>query len=553
MQKLSKKTLCTTITIALLIMLADFLRNSIHWTEYGPLEVAAAIGRFLIYIGLFTAWGVSVYRRIIQVQERRYLICIALLMVIWMTERVLKFRVFENPAADRICWYLYYVPILFIPMLSLFAAVAMNTPESYKTPKWMYLLWVPTVLLALFVLTNDYHNLVFQFPPRLPWTDDEYSYAAGYWLVTAWALCSAIFALGTVIHKCRIPHSKKRMLLPLIPFAMLILYIVGYVLDWEWMHLIAGDMTVTLCLLIIAIFESCLQCGLIQANTHYKQLFRASTVAAQIVDKDYHVYISSDASEKLSADILRQTESAPVIRPGNIRLSSASIRGGHVVWEDDVSGLVAVLEKLEDVNEYLQGKQATLAEEYKTNRRRRQLVEQNRLYDMMQQQNTKKLEKLSELVEQLATVHDRQTEHGLLLHIAFLGVYIKRHNNLIFLSEQQRILPVSELAYCIKETMQALELSGVFCEYQAVEKGELPFVDIIHLYSAFEEVIEKTFLSLTDLFVTVDFEGEKPIMKLRLSGIAALPCFEMNCFTTYNEGEDEWLLLCRPCEGGESV
>lgn len=41
-----------------------------------------------IYMGLTAAWGVSVQRRIIQAQTRRYLIAIALLMLLWLTERL---------------------------------------------------------------------------------------------------------------------------------------------------------------------------------------------------------------------------------------------------------------------------------------------------------------------------------------------------------------------------------------------------------------------------------------------------------------------------------
>lgn len=550
MQMLNKETQRTAIVVALLIALAIFLRNSVPLTGHGPLEAAAAAARFLIYVVLFTAWGISLHRRIMQVQVRRYLVAIVIFMVFWIVIRTLKFRVFHDPFENRICWYLYYIPMLLIPMLSLFAAVAIGKPEQYRTPKWMHLLWVPTILLVLLVLTNDLHQMVFQFP-HLPWTDDEYSYAIGYWLVTVWELCSAASALGIILHKCRILHSKKRMVLPLIPFALLILYIVGYIMSWKWMHFVAGDMTVTLCILIAAIFESCIQCSLIQSNTHYNELFGASTVAAQIVDKDYHVYISSDTSTELPSDTLRQTENAPVMRPGNIRLSSAPIVGGHVVWEEDVSGLATVSEKLEDANEYLEGRNATLAEEYRTNRRRRHLVEQNRLYDMMQKQTADKIARLSELVEQLAALEDGQGESWLLYQITVLGTYIKRRNNLIFLAEERRTLPVSELANCIRETMQSLELSGAFCEYQAVENGELPFADLMYLYDALETVIEKTFPALTDLFVAVTFENGQPVMRLRLSDLAALPDLGIENLSVQNEDEGEWLLICRPCEGGE--
>lgn len=64
----------------------------------GSPEGAPGLGSMIrngIYMGLTAAWGVSVQRRIIQAQTRRYLIAIALLMLLWLTERAIKLE-FEN-------------------------------------------------------------------------------------------------------------------------------------------------------------------------------------------------------------------------------------------------------------------------------------------------------------------------------------------------------------------------------------------------------------------------------------------------------------------------
>ncbi len=535
--------------MALLIVLAFFLRNSVPLTGHGPLEEAAAIARSLIYAGLFTAWGVSLYRRIIQMQARKYLIVIAVMMVFWIAVRTLKFRLFQDPLFDRICWYSYYVPMLLIPMLSLFSAVAIGKPESYRTPKWMHILWVPTILLVLFVLTNDLHQMVFRFPPGQPWTDDEYSYAPGYWAVAAWALCSAAVALGTVLHKCRLPHRKKLMWLPLIPFALIALYTVGYVLRWEWQDFIMGDMTVTLCLLIAAIFESCIQCGLIQSNTHYNELFRASTIAAQITDEAYRVALSSDTAMRLSADVMARTADAPVILPENIRLSGAPITGGHVLWTEDVSELAGVISALEDLDEDLEGKRTVLREEYQTSQKRQSLVEKNRLYNEMQTQTEEKITRLSELTERLSDTRDAGEIRLLTVEIALLAAYLKRRNNLIFIAEESGNIPASELTYCLKESVSNLRLCGADCHLQVLPAETLPFEQITAIYDAFEAAAEASVSSLKELFVAVSMQGGAPVLCLNILCGADLSGLSGYGFDVVREDEREWTLTM----GGDRV
>ncbi len=66
---------------------------------------------------LFAAWFYSICVRIVLVQVRRYLLAISALMVLWILLRSVKFSV-DNMDAERWLWYFYYLPLLFIPLLS---------------------------------------------------------------------------------------------------------------------------------------------------------------------------------------------------------------------------------------------------------------------------------------------------------------------------------------------------------------------------------------------------------------------------------------------------
>ena len=95
-----------------------------------------------------------------------------------------------------------------------------------------------------------------------------------------------LFFIIVMLTKCRIPQSKKILALPLIPVGIAILYVVMNCMHEQFITSIFNDIAVFDCLVFTAFFESCIQCGLIQSNTGYPELFHASVCCSvQIADK----------------------------------------------------------------------------------------------------------------------------------------------------------------------------------------------------------------------------------------------------------------------------
>ena len=133
MAKPNLKTHSTFLYAALAVIAAVVLRQ-IGFQAEDPFDWICAFLRSVIYIGLFTVWGISVRRRIIQPQVRRYLTAVSALMVIWVTVRTARYLFAEAPWALRYLWYLYYLPMLFIPLLAVFVALSLGKPESFRLP-----------------------------------------------------------------------------------------------------------------------------------------------------------------------------------------------------------------------------------------------------------------------------------------------------------------------------------------------------------------------------------------------------------------------------------
>ena len=130
MTGVKKRTICTWAAAAVLIFAAVACRLLdmlyIHSDVMG-------LTRSAIYIFLFSAWAVSVRNRIIHVRIRRYLSAMSAFMVFWFLIRTVKFHFSPellSPHLPRCLWYLYYLPMLFIPMLAVLLTVMDRTMKG---------------------------------------------------------------------------------------------------------------------------------------------------------------------------------------------------------------------------------------------------------------------------------------------------------------------------------------------------------------------------------------------------------------------------------------
>lgn len=475
----------TAIIVVLLIVCAVVFRilgnNGIYPITLGML-------RTFIYIGLYIRWGISVSKRIVQAQVRRNLVAVALLNVFWFVIRSMKYYFVSDPALSRQLWYWYYFPMLFIPLFSVFISMSLGKPENYRLPKWTSFLYIPTVLCLLLVVTNDFHQLVFDFPAGEVWSDKNYDYVFGYFPVIGWEIICALTSFTIMVIKCRLSQRKKY--LPLSLLCICIVYAIIYASGAEWMRIIGGDITAIQCLMFTAILESCIQCGLIQTNTGYDSLFEAGTLKAQITDTDYNIRYTSANSPQLSENVMRSAENGAVSLDKNTVLKSNPIEGGHVLWLEDISDIAALLKELEENKETIAESNLLEQENYRTKLKINTLQEKNRLYDLLQDQTAHQIDLLDSLFARYNTETNYEKRRSLLAKIAVIGAYIKRRGNLMFIGEKSATTDTAELSLCLEESFANLELMGVECAIDIPGNNKIDTTDAIRVYDFFESVTE---------------------------------------------------------------
>ena len=550
MQKLNLKKHRAFFCVAFAVTAAAVLRQ-IGFQVEAPFNWLFSFFRSVIYIMLFAAWGISVCRRIIQPQVRRYLTAISALMVFWVTARTLRHLFAETPWTLRHLWYLYYLPMLFIPLLALFVALSLGKPDNFRLPKWTALLYIPTAALLLLVLTNDLHQLVFRFPEDAVVWMNEYRYGIVYFPVVGWMVLCALTALVIMLVKCRVPNSRKVLVLPFVPVVLSVIYGALYIFQLPWLRLIAGDVTVVFCLLIAATLESCIQCCLIQSNTHYRELFDASTVGAQITDPEYHVVLSSRAAQEVNIETLRQTQQAPVMLEGGIRLSGAPVRGGHVLWTEDVSELLEVLEELQDVKDSLEDNNALLRAEYTLKAREAHIAEQDRLYNIIQRETAPRIKLLAELTDAFETMGDEAQRKQILGKMAVIGAYLKRRSNLIFLADKTPLFQEKELHLTFGESMDNLELCGITCGLLSELEGPVEARQLMKMYDLFEEIVERSIDTMTTITVWIGPADGALRITINTDSAADLSPLGSDSVSALRDEDGEWQLCMVLRAGGE--
>lgn len=500
MSKTIAKKHSTTLYAALAIMSAIAVRQ-IEAVDHGLFDLALTVLRGSIYVVFFAIWGLSAQQRLTQMQLRVYVRSIAALMMFWMAVRTIRYCLDSALSLSRWLWYLYYLPMLWIPLLGVLIAFSIGKPDNYHLPAWTALLYLPSLALFLLVITNDMHQLVFSFPAEsLDWADD-YQYGPGYFLTVFWIVFCGFMTLVPMLVKCRIPRSRIVLLLPFVPTAAAIGYVLLYILHIPWLRVIAGDMTVVFCLLFIAILESCIACGLIQSNTGYEELFMVSSLGILIMDHQNAVCLASADAEEFSPAQRIQAQSQPVLAEHHKLLMSKPISFGYMLWQTDVSEIAEAIEQIEENNATLAERNRIRQETIETQKKILALQERNRITDLINKETAHQIDR----IECLLTQYDAETEQNrrrmLLAGMTIVGAYIKRYGNLLLISQRASSADIHDLSRCFDESFRNLEQLGVNCLQQLPTGISLPTQDMLRVYQSFETIVEAGMFELHQIWV----------------------------------------------------
>ena len=440
-------------------VLRDMRRTVLHTRLYSSADDREHVLFALTVIIAVLLWMGSAIRRADRRSVQKYLWLIALQLVLWIGLRLIKYQLPGLCTAARYCWYGYYIFQIGLPLTLLALSASVCRPgDDPPLPRWFGWAALVSAALVALVFTNDLHMLVFRFALPGDW-QDEYSYGPVYFLIYGWCALLFLFSLVQLIRRSARSSRRLGWILPLSAAAVILAYSVGYALDCSFMR--DSDYAIVFCILVVLFMEAILHAGWVPTNTQYHRLFSLAPLKMQLLDQSGHTALASRSSAPLSPVLRIQLSAKPAVTISQTEdtvLFGHAVRGGTIVWEEDVRPINTLHRQLTDSVERLEAANALLSREAVVRRERLDTDSRAELFDSLLREIDERTEELGEAIDDMDTAPDKERH---IAYITLLLCYIKRRCNLFFLARENAAMPAGEMAVYLDELSEFAGYTGI--------------------------------------------------------------------------------------------
>ncbi len=483
------------------------------------------------YITMILIWAVSVRRRIVDGRIRTRILIACAFMLLLFILRMCKYSYFPDDIyVNEYVWYAYTIPLTAIPVCFFMAAINV---EPVRNPRLVAVaekaLVVLIVIVAVVVMTNDYHSFVYNITVR---PEKEYTHEWCYWVILGIRVLLSIGVLYVLMKKCSLSAAKKKWYIPAISIAASCILLTWYLI-YGGAPKIMGyklfQVQEAVCIPFIIAFESIIQIGLIPANSGYRRIFDHSGINACIYDDhDQPVIVAGAGSHPANTteagtdelqDIGENDDpGTPDIGYGDTsdyshnsdqRICRAPISGGYITWVEDLSPVNCLNREIAEVTEELADENELIRRENEVRAERISYEERNRLYNSIASAVRTRAVRAYALLDEASCADDvTEDDQENIIYASVLSAYIKRMGNLILLSDRSDTLSSVELGASIRESLDYLKLNGCRCFIYENCRCELSSQSVLLAYELFEDAMEDAWSRLNAVSVSLDQEDD---------------------------------------------
>ena len=451
--------------------------------------------------------------RIIDPAIRRLLMAVASLMTFWIVLRGAKYIAFtETELIARHLWYLYYVPILLIPLLSFFTAlyVSGRRGKSFLIPVCSSSCF--TAVLLLLIQTNDRHQLAFRFRPGFADWDGTYVRGPVFILACLWIAVLVLAMFRILFIHCRLSASRRLIWVPLLPAFFGSFYSIIYAFGlWPQINGdLIGEFPESVCFSIAGVWMGLIRIGLIPCNHGYGRLFEISDLAAQIADRSGRVIYRSATAQALAPEQMKSITTVSLDE--DTRLHRRPVQGGFVYWQDDVSELNRINRRLEELGEQLNEETSFYRLENALQEERAQIEEKDRVYDAIAARVLPQSREIARLCREAG--EDESRFAPCMEQVCLLASYIKRCADLCLLAAHEPAVSGAELQLALHESLMHLREKGIPTSERSVSPAMLHGGSVVEAYILFETLLEQALPGLKG--VQTSLEGDR--LRIALEG-----------------------------------
>ena len=484
-----------------------------------PLENISSLYFFSLTVCLILHF----YRRVAQHPKlRKLMLTLACMEALLVMLRGIKYSVFGSiHFLARYSWYLFFIPMLFIPVLLFYISLYIDAKDERLVRKRWGWVAVVTVLLILLVFTNDFHQMVYGYNPGFDNWDLDYSHGWAFAVVTAWEYGFYVISVVILIVKCSISKVKNQAWLIMIPFVLGVTMIMLKFTDT--MPKINGhclaEFPEMLCCMVTGVLECCMQLGMIPTNESYRELMKETSVRVQITDRDGNVIYKANAAKELTKEQFSAPDKARIGEHTILR--RMDIPGGYGFWENDVTELDKLNEELAETGEALSEEARLVQLQNELKEKQAKIDQRTAVYDTIARRTQNQSMAISRISDEGLKSDDPGVKDRCRKHIALLGAYIKRYANLTLLSESTGAVSINELALSVTEVLRYLNRYGMPGELLSAAEGSVPAEEALTVFEAFETLLENHLPDLTGAFVNLDTEDDGFVFRLTLENMGA--------------------------------
>ncbi|MBP5153131.1 MAG: hypothetical protein ILP13_09505, partial [Lachnospiraceae bacterium] len=241
------------------------------WNIVAPMFGIKGISTYL-YIGLIVFWMVSVFEELPDRFVRLRMELGGFMLILLFVVRVIRWQYTETGSfLDRFCWYLYYIPLLVTPVLSLAISLHIGKKNARHLP--VNVLTGLCVTLCLIILTSDFHSLGIV----IRYVDGAAKGRLGpvAYLSIGWYIVLSLVSFGIILGKCRVSASKKLVHIPVIAQLLGLAVWSVYYANGGSSPRIGGVSLYNIqeveMFIFLGLWESCILIGLIPGNSMIKE------------------------------------------------------------------------------------------------------------------------------------------------------------------------------------------------------------------------------------------------------------------------------------------
>ena len=463
---------------------------------------------YVILTGLLLFWIQSVRVRLLPSAARTYILCAAVLMLVYMLIRIFKYRFAVEPVMFRYGVYAYWIPQMLIPALFLMTCIAISRGE--KRGKWdPVLLLIPACILGITVMTNDLHCLV--YVPKTPITQsslDTGTYTLGpvFYLLYAWMILTALS--GIVMTFRVFGRVQKKAVWQLLAVLLLwagLVFLNILVLEKLPVPISPFKVPDTHIFGMLGFIEVCIRHRLIPYNENYSVFFRSLQLPILITDRELQPVYRTKKELTAEGETLRAALTAPVDLPEDQTLHGKEIRAGYAFWTEDESGVRRAQERLQEANETIEQENDLIHAETEQKEKDAYLQSRHRIYHEIAEELYPVQKQISRLLDSAKPGTDGFRET--IAKVSVLNAYVKRKTNLLLLASEKDRLSTGELALALNESAYYLTLMGLQTTAYIPEDVPLSADRIVALYDTFEGLAEQLTGKASSLMVSWNSGG----------------------------------------------